>query len=53
MVVHRGRLCRADACGAATYFGRAKGLGAAKRLRFKNKKAKVLDLEFVFEKGKK
>jgi hypothetical protein len=50
MVVHRGRSCRADTCGAAACFGRAKSLGAAKWVRFKNKKETVLDFEFVFEK---
>jgi hypothetical protein len=43
----RGRSCRADACGAAACFGSATGLGVAKRVIFENKKATVLDLEFV------
>jgi hypothetical protein len=40
-------LCRADAYGVAVYFGRATDFGAAKSVRFKNKKIVALDLEFV------
>ena len=51
IIVHRGRLCRADACGTAACFGRGRDLGVAKRVRFENKKTMVLDLEFVLKKG--
>jgi hypothetical protein len=47
IAVRRGRSCRADTCGAAACFGRAKNV------RFEYKKATMLDLEFVLEKGKK
>jgi len=32
-------------------FSRAKDLDVAKQVRFENKKATMLDLEFVFKKG--
>ena len=51
IIVHNGRSCRADACGAAACFGRVRDLGVAKRVRFENKKTMVLDLEFVLKKG--
>ena len=51
ITVRRGRSCHADACDAAAYFGRATEFGAAKSVRFENKKAVLLDLEFVLEKG--
>jgi hypothetical protein len=49
MVVHRGRSCRTDTCGAAACFSRAKGLGRPNGLDLKIKKT-VFDLEFVLKK---
>ena len=51
IVVRRGRSCGAVAYGASACFGRVTDLGAAKRVRFENKKTTVLNLEFVLEKG--
>jgi hypothetical protein len=51
IIVRRGRSGRTDACDAAACFGRATDLGVAERVRFKNKKATMLDLEFVLKKG--
>ena len=50
IVVRRGRSCNADACGVAACFGCATDLDVAKRVIFENKKATVLDLEFVLKK---
>jgi len=52
IAVRRGRSSRADACGAAACFGRATDFGAAKNVRFENKKTTMLDLEFVLKKVK-
>jgi len=51
ITIRRGRSCRADACDAVADFNRATDFGAAKSVRFGNKKATVLYLEFVLEKG--
>jgi len=51
IVVHLSKSRLTDAYSAATCFGRARDLDAAKRIRFENKKATMLDLEFVSEKG--
>ena len=51
IVVRHGRSCHGNACGAVAYFCCATDLGAAKRVRFENKKTTVLDLDFVFKKG--
>jgi len=53
IIVHHGRSCRADACGAAACFGRVRDLGVAKQVRFGNKKkATVLILKIVWKKVK-
>ena len=51
IAVWRGKSYRADACGAAACFDRATDFCVAKNIRFENKKAKVLDLEFVLKKS--
>jgi hypothetical protein len=51
IVVHRGESCRADACGAAACFGRAKEIGAAKQVRNRKKKISGVIFRIKFEKG--
>ena len=50
IVVRRDRSCRADAYGATAYFGRVTDLGAAKRIRFENKKSNGVTFGICFRK---
>jgi hypothetical protein len=51
LIVHRGT-CRTDACGTVTYFSHVRDLGAAKWVRFENKKTTLLILKIVLKRLK-